>query len=102
MNKKVAAFQGYSKEQEAQCKLVGEQYIRELTALRKNFMSVALMAVGDPSLLRPAVAAEAPSAAEAPAAAEPPVAQSETEPEDSGEEQEWDTGEGWEIPEMTS
>ena len=52
VNKKMAAFKGYSVEMQEKCTQVGKQYIQELTKVRSAFMSTALMAVGDPSLLR--------------------------------------------------
>ena len=107
--RKVAAFSGYSVEQQSQCKAVAEQYIRELTTLRAKFMSRELMAVGDPSLLPPAPAEQEqqPAQAQEQTTIQAPQGSSalgnstepDTEPE-SSEPEEWDTGEGWEIPQM--
>ena len=113
VGKKVAAFKGYTVAMQAQCADVGAQYIRELTAVRANFMSKQLMAVGDPSLCESAPAA-APALA-APTLSRQASASGDTEPETwqpaapapansdleetLEEEEEWDTGEGWEIPE---
>ena len=66
---------------------MGQCYLRALSSLHGKYMSVALMAVGDPSLLL-----AAPAAAPAAAPVQPPGS------ETSEEEDNWDTGEGWEIP----
>ena len=94
ISQKVAAFHGYTPEQQVQCKEVGAQYIRELTTTHSKFMSKELMAVGDPSISTPA--APAPQDSQGQTSSEQgrtAMAEPETEEED------WDDGEDWEIPE---
>ena len=106
VGKKVAAFRGYTTEMQEHCALVGAQYIRDLTALRATFMSKALIAVGNPSNLGTVVAA--PGSAAAPSSPHSGSTELETgQPSEDAEdleenlaEEEWETGEGWEIPQM--
>ena len=101
VGKKFAAFPGYSRAQEKQIKAVGEDFIRKLSQLHSKYMSLALRAVGDPSLLQASTATqqdkEAPAAP--PSATAPPSAATAAAPSaTASEDEDRETGEGWEIP----
>ena len=109
--RKFAAFSGYSQGQERQIIATGRVYLRALALRQGKYMSLALRAVGDPSLLAPVapapVAAEPPAQtpqqtsaqtpAQTPAQTHSPSAEID-EASDSEQDMAWESGAGWEIP----
>ena len=84
--------------QETQIGTVAKVYLRGLARTQSKFMSDALKAVAN---ISPALASTSPNAASsasAPTAAPAPAPVLMEEGNSSAEEEEWDTGAGWEIP----